>query len=91
MRAIAVIEETAATMRQEPQWQTVITENLEMLGVDNISHEGVLVRALMKTEPMKQWEVARELRRRVKLALQNEGIGIGVPQQAVHLPKYFNE
>ncbi|MDJ1185472.1 mechanosensitive ion channel family protein [Roseofilum casamattae] len=86
MRAIAAIEETAATMKQEPQWQAVITDNLEMLGVDNISHEGVLIRALMKTEPMKQWEVARELRRRVKLALQNEGIAIGVPQQSVHLP-----
>jgi len=87
-RAMEVIEATAAAMRTETLWKDVITDDLQMLGVDELSHQGVLIRALIRTQPIKQWDVAREFRRRLKLVFEKEGIGIGVPQQAVRFKDY---
>nr|WP_235595955.1 mechanosensitive ion channel family protein [Mastigocoleus testarum] len=39
----------------------------------------------IKTQPLKQWEVAREYRRRVKIAFDEAGISIPVPQQSIWL------
>lgn len=87
-RAMELIKETAAEMRKEPAWKTIITDDLQMLGVDELSHQGVLIRALIRTQPIKQWDVAREFRRRLKLGFEKEGIGIGVPQQSLRLQDY---
>jgi small conductance mechanosensitive channel len=87
-RAMELIKETAAEMRKEPAWETIITDDLQMLGVDELSHQGVLIRALIRTQPIKQWDVAREFRRRLKLVFEQEGIGIGVPQQSLRLQDY---
>jgi len=83
-----LIEQTAAAMRQEPGWNTLMTEDLQMLGVDELSHQGVLIRALIRTQPIKQWDVAREFRRRLKLVFEQEGIGIGVPQQVFRVQNH---
>ncbi|HEX8430965.1 MAG TPA: mechanosensitive ion channel family protein, partial [Longimicrobium sp.] len=37
-----------------------------------------------KTLPLKQWEVARELRRRLKYRFDAEGIEIPTPQKTVY-------
>ncbi|MDJ1178419.1 mechanosensitive ion channel family protein [Roseofilum sp. BLCC_M91] len=87
-RAMELIEETASAMRKEPTWENIITDDLQMLGVDELSHQGVLIRALIRTQPIRQWDVAREFRRRLKLVFEKEGIGIGVPQQSVRLKDY---
>jgi moderate conductance mechanosensitive channel len=42
-----------------------------------------IIRVWIKTQPLKQWDVARELRRRLKVALDEAGISISVPQQAI--------
>jgi small conductance mechanosensitive channel len=39
----------------------------------------------MKTAPLKQWEIARELRRRIKDEFDRNGIDIPFPQMVVHL------
>jgi len=87
-RAMELIEETASAMKKEPAWENIITDDLQMLGVDELSHQGVLIRALIRTQPIRQWDVAREFRRRLKLVFEKEGIGIGVPQQSVRLKDY---
>lgn len=87
-RAMELIEQTAAAMRQEPGWDTLMTEDLQMLGVDELSHQGVLIRALIRTQPIKQWDVAREFRRRLKLVFEQEGIGIGVPQHVFRVQNH---
>lgn len=87
-RAMELIEETASAMKKEPTWENIITDDLQMLGVDELSHQGVLIRALIRTQPIRQWDVAREFRRRLKLVFEKEGIGIGVPQQSVRLKDY---
>ena len=85
-RAIEILQEVAEQMQNEPEWQEQILEPANILGVERVSHAGVQIRMLLKTQPMKQWGVAREFRLRVKLAFDREKIAIGVPQQTWRMP-----
>ena len=53
---------------EEPGFAALILEPLEVLGVDAFKATEVTLRFRIKTLPMKQWDVGRELRRRIKKA-----------------------
>ena len=80
-KAIAIIEQVAEQMRSDPEWQDSILEPATILGVDQIAHTGVTIKVWLKTQPIKQWSVGRELRFRIKQAFDEAGIAPGVPQQ----------
>ncbi len=82
-QAIALIDEVADKMRQSPDWAKEILEPPLVLGVDHLDHVGATVRLWIKTRPLKQWDVAREYRRRLKLAFDEAQISIGMPQQSL--------
>ncbi|WP_346290243.1 mechanosensitive ion channel family protein [Sphaerothrix gracilis] len=84
-RAIAVIDRVAHEMSQDSRWQPLILEPPLMLGVDRLDHFGAAIRVWIKTLPLKQWDVAREYRRRLKLAFDVAHIPIGVPHQFVQI------
>jgi moderate conductance mechanosensitive channel len=52
-----------------------------MLGVDKLGSSSVTLRLLAKTSANKQADVGRELRRRIKLAFDQEGIKTPAPPQ----------
>lgn len=81
--AIALTEKVAREMSQDAKWRPLILEPPLMLGVDRLDYRGVTIRMWIKTQPLKQWDVAREYRRRLKLAFDAAGIEIAVPQQMV--------
>lgn len=82
-QALKLIETVAFEMNQEMQWQRQILEPPQVLGIDQFGDRGLIIRVWIKTQPLKQWDVARELRRRLKVALDEAGISISVPQQAI--------
>jgi small conductance mechanosensitive channel len=41
------------------------------------------MRVTLKTAPMEQWQVAREMRARIKARFDHEGIEIPMPQRVV--------
>lgn len=65
-------------------WPERVLEPTQVLGVEAIGQNGILLRTLTKVAPGKQWEVARELRRRYLMALRGAGIVIPLPQRIVH-------
>ncbi len=77
---MALMESVAQDLYHEPAWADRILEPPEMLGIDEIAHSGVLIRILIKTQPLQQWPVGREYRRRLKQALDASGIAVGVPR-----------
>jgi moderate conductance mechanosensitive channel len=81
--ALAVTEQVAQVMSRDPAWRDLILEAPQVLGVDNLDYAGATIRLWIKTQPLKQWEVAREYRRRLKLAFDQAGIAIGIPQQSL--------
>jgi small conductance mechanosensitive channel len=52
-------------------------------GVEQLGASGIALRLVVKTTPSAQWKVSRELRERIKLAFDAEGIEIPFPQQMV--------
>jgi moderate conductance mechanosensitive channel len=81
--ALDVIQEVAQDIAEDCQWRDRIWEFPDILGIEQFSDRGILIRVLIKTEPLQQWDVAREFRRRVKIAFDRAGIPIPVPQQQI--------
>ncbi len=76
--ALKLIEKIGLEMDQDPQWEHQILETPQVLGIDNftVADRGLLIRVWIKTQPLKQWAVAREFRRRLKIAFDEAGISI---------------
>src|SRR6266568_5953021 len=72
-RVRLLMTRTAAQMWQEPDWHGVILEEPEVWGVQELSTDEIVVRLVARTAPLRQWEVARELRERLKIALDEPG------------------
>ncbi len=60
-----------------------VLEPTEVKGVETFGKDGFTVRTLTKTAPGLQWEVARELRKRVIVRFKAEGIQSPIPQRKV--------
>jgi moderate conductance mechanosensitive channel len=74
-----VIKETADAVWREPPWSTMILGEPEVWGVEALGAQGVVIRLVVKTRPLEQWAVARELRARVKQAFDHAGIRVPPP------------
>jgi small conductance mechanosensitive channel len=83
--ALRLVETVANEMRKDEIWGSLILEPPLLLGVDELTHAGATIRIWIKTQPMKQWDVAREYRRRLKIAFENSHIPVGVPQQMIYI------
>ncbi|MFI8992959.1 mechanosensitive ion channel family protein [Streptomyces sp. NPDC053542] len=79
----SVLEETGHAIRQDPEFKDVLLEEPSIWGVQSLDADGVVVRVVVKTAPLKQWAVTRELRRRAKEALDAAGVEIPFPQRTV--------
>nr|WP_307835754.1 mechanosensitive ion channel family protein [Phycicoccus sonneraticus] len=73
-RVLAVVRETAEAFGTDPEWEPKIVEPPTVLGVDAITGQTVTVRVLVKCLPGENFGVQRELRLRLKDALDAAGI-----------------
>lgn len=80
--AMGVVQRAADEMWEDPEWGgDELMDPPEMRGVQSLGASGVALRLVVKTEPSQQWAVERELRLRLKEALDEAGIEIPFPQQ----------
>ena len=79
-----VLHEIGRDLRADPDYGAVIVDNLEVLGVDAFADSAVVIKARIKTKPIKQWMVAREFNRRMKKRFDAEGIEIPFPHQTLY-------
>jgi moderate conductance mechanosensitive channel len=90
--ARSALEHAATEMAAEPRWQAAILDRPEVWGVETISADTVLIRVAARTAPLARQAVAREMRERLKQALDIElaaapagaaapGGGLAVPRQ----------
>ncbi|MGK7942170.1 MAG: mechanosensitive ion channel family protein [Crocosphaera sp.] len=82
-QTIDIMIEVANQMQSEPEWGDKFLDPVEILGVDEVSHDGILIRLLIRTKPMEQWAIGREFRLRVKKAFDQAGISLGIPYQKI--------
>ena len=84
-QVIAVARSVAEELQRDATHGPSILAPLEVLGVDAFAESQVTIRMRIKTLPLKQWEVGREFRRRIKKAFDAQGIEIPFPQRVVHV------
>jgi moderate conductance mechanosensitive channel len=83
-RVVETLREVADRMMQEEEYRTRILEPLDVLGVDQFAPSSVVIKARIKTVPIEQWVVGREMNRRIKKRFDELGIVMPFPQQTVH-------
>ena len=81
-KALEIMLAIAEELYTDPHWSSYILDRPDLKGVEDLSHQGVMIRLWLKTKPGEQWMVGRELRLRMKEAFEKAGIQIGIPQQA---------
>jgi small-conductance mechanosensitive channel len=87
-RVVAVLRETAASLMDDQAYRPHILEPLEVAGVEGFAANQVTLRVRIKTVPLKQWDVGRELRRRILRSFAESGIDIPIPQQTVWIRQF---
>ncbi|MBL8878767.1 MAG: mechanosensitive ion channel [Phycisphaerales bacterium] len=83
-RAMNVLVDIGRALRREPAYRDIILEDPEMLGVESLAESSVVIRFVMRTRPLKQWMVKREMLRRIKKRFDEEGIVIPYPHRTVY-------
>jgi small-conductance mechanosensitive channel len=73
-RAVALMGEVARGLWEERRPEAGVLEEPEVLGIESFGEGAVVLRLTAKTEPGAQFTVARELRRRIKVAFDDAGI-----------------
>jgi small conductance mechanosensitive channel len=86
-RVVHVMREVAESLQEDPVFGEKIIEPMEIFGVDSFGDNAVVLKARLKTQPIEQWSVGREYRRRLKKAFDARGIEIPVPCRTL----YFGE
>jgi small-conductance mechanosensitive channel len=82
-RVKRVLLEVAHDLWDDEDWRDLIIEEPEVTGVEMLAADSVNLRVMIKTLPLEQWAVARELRQRIKARFDHEGIEIPFAQRVV--------
>ncbi|MBI2064641.1 MAG: mechanosensitive ion channel family protein, partial [Candidatus Yanofskybacteria bacterium] len=83
-KVIKVVNEVGNELAQDPVWKDQITKPPQFLRVDDFADSAIMIKILGETKPIKQWDVTGELRKRLKIAFDKNGIEIPFPQRVVH-------
>jgi small conductance mechanosensitive channel len=78
-RVAAVLRDVGAGLQADPAFAPSILEPLEILGVDGFGEWAMQMKVRVKTVPLKQWEIGRELRRRIVKAFGAHGFAFPFP------------
>ena len=83
--AAEVIKAVADEMAAEDAYASLFLAPPEIWGVESLDPDSLSIRLVVKTLPGEQWAISRELRRRIKMALDRADIEIPFPQRTIWL------
>ena len=86
-KVIAVINRVGKELAEDETFGPMIIGTPKVLRVDKFGDSAIEIKVLGETQPIKQWDVMGELRKRIKKAFDEEGIEIPWP----HVKLYFGE
>ncbi len=78
-----ILVEVGRDLWEDPEFEGDIIEEPEVWGVERWDPDGVVMRVVLKTAPLQQWGVAREMRKRIKNKFDAEGVEIPFPQRVI--------
>jgi small-conductance mechanosensitive channel len=80
-KTLQALESAAADLRGDPAWSQALVDGPRILGIQQFDRTSSTVRLQVRTAPTRQDEVARELRRRIQLEFQKQGIPVSSVQR----------
>lgn len=83
-KVIKVINNVGQELFEDSAWKDAIIKAPQFLRVNDFADSAIMLKILGETKPLRQWEVTGELRKRLKLAFDKEGIEIPFPQRVIH-------
>jgi len=86
-KVIGVINKVGKELAEDPQWKVLILKPPQFRRVDDFVESAVIIKIVGETKPLKQWDVTGELRKRIKIAFDKEGIEIPFRQITIHQAK----
>lgn len=86
-KVIKVVNTVGDELAEDPDWKELIIKPPQFLRVDDFGDSAIIIKILGETQPIKQWDVTGELRKRLKIAFDKEGIEIPFPQRVIHQPE----
>ena len=87
-QVMSIMRSTWEEMAEHPRWGSLmISKTPWLLRVDEFGNSGITIRMVGETEPLQQWEVMGEFRRRLKRVFDEKGIEIPWP----HVKLYFGD
>lgn len=84
---IEVINRTGKELAEDPDFREYIITHPKFLRVNEFADSAIMVKIVGDTKSLRQWEVTGELRKRLKIAFDKEGIEIPFPQRVIHQAK----
>jgi len=84
-RAIEAMRDAAAGLIVDADFKPYILEPMEVYGVDAFEPGQLVVKARIKTVPLKQWVVGRELRKRIARLFTERGIHMPTPHMTIRM------
>ncbi len=88
---ISALHEVDEDFRKNSPLKKEVLAPMEVLGLDKFDDSAIVVRARIKTKPIKQWEVGRAYNKAIKEKFDQKGIQIPFPQCDVHFFKQGEE
>jgi small conductance mechanosensitive channel len=85
-RVTAIMRRVADEMRTEAEFHRLMLEPIEIFGVDNFADASVTIKARFKTQPSHQLTIGREYRRRLKKAMDTEGVEMAAAPRGTRTP-----
>jgi len=82
-RVLRVFQGIAEAFAQDPAFEPQLLDTPQVMGPVSLGDWAMTVRVMVKTEPGKQWEIARELQKRILATCEQEGIVLPYPRQEV--------
>jgi moderate conductance mechanosensitive channel len=80
-RALQALDLAATELRNDPAWSQALVDGPRILGLQSYDQNNSTVRLQVRTAPARQEDVSRELRRRIQLEFQRQGIPLSNVQR----------
>lgn len=87
-QVISVVNDVGKKLAEDIEWKEHILKPPQFLRIDDFGDSSIIIKITGETKPIKQWDVTGELRKRLKIAFDREGIEIPFPQRVVHITQH---
>jgi len=84
-QVMTMMRELGGELRKDPHFGPLMVDDIEIFGVDQFADSAVIIKGRIRTKPIKQWDVGREYRRRLKNLFDEKGVEIPVPHRSIYI------